>query len=109
MLLQILASMALLRELRDLGFEPFLAVVLFVVVVLWGSLLTLLAFFWRYLRNERRERDRLRDELQEDVERRLNDCESDREDLRADVTELKEFRTRLSSCPRKGCPMRLPP
>jgi len=109
MLLFLFASMPLLRELLDMGFTPFMAVVLVVVVVLWGSLLALLAFFWRHTVYQKIETDRLRDLRYKDINGRLEECETDREELREDVGQLKEKVARLEVCPKKGCPMRLPP
>lgn len=100
--------MALLKELIELGFSPMMALVLVVVVVMWGSLITLLGLFWRFFRNESKARDRMRAKHQAETGKRLEDCESDREELRRDLGIVKEKVARLTACQKKDCPMRLP-
>ena len=104
-----MGNLPIFKTLVELGLDPFVAASLIVNVVLWTTLGTLLGLFWRYVNRQWKDRDEMRAEQQEEVEKRLDECEEDREALRADLEETKLSVARLTSCQKKGCPMRLPP
>lgn len=108
-------SLDTLERLIGMGFSPYLALIIVFLLATCGTMAGGFAFFWKQIARERRrneaileERDKERAEDRADVDRRLKDCETDREDLRRNVTELDRKVTRLASCPRRDCPMRLP-
>jgi hypothetical protein len=105
-----------LEKLIGLGFSPFLALIIAFLIVLAGVIATLAVFFWKQIAKERARQDRERAERDaeratwhREVEDRLDDCETDREALRVRVSDLDTRVARLAACPRRDCPMRLPP
>ena len=104
-----------LRELIEMGFAPMMALVIVVVIVLWLTLVTVVVFGFKMFLKDRNSRDTLRKEQLAKVEERLQDsekkhseCEEDREKIHTDISALDKRLSRYESCPRKGCPMRLP-
>lgn len=98
-----------LERLRALGYEPFLALLVLLVLMLGGGLCTLAVFFYWQIRTIFARRDVERIEEREDVENRLQACETEREELREDLSGVKVDIARFKACQKKGCPMRLPP
>jgi hypothetical protein len=97
-----------LEKLIGLGFSPFLALIIAFLIALAGVIGILAVWFWRQIAKERRARDADRATWHESVESRLQECEDDREELRGIVSDLDHKVARLSACPKRECPMRLP-
>lgn len=104
-----------LRELIEMGFAPMMALVIAAVVVLWLALCGLVLFVWRQFVKDRNSRDDLRKEQLQDLNTRLEEsekkheeCDKDRGAIHKQIGELDRRISRYESCPRKGCPMRLP-
>lgn len=103
-----------LQRLIDLGFSPFLALIIAFMIVLSGVIASGFLFFWRAIGKEReredlqragRDADRL--EFRKDIERRFEECETDRAELHAKLEDLEHTVARISACPRRECPMRV--
>ena len=97
-----------LKELINLGFSPFLALIVAFLIALAGVIGVLAAWFWRQITKAWKARDDARAEWHSSVEKRLGECETDREELRQQVSALDHKVARLSACPKRDCPMRLP-
>ena len=104
-----------LKDLIDMGFSPMIALVIVVVMVLWGTLCAVVVYNHRSQLRERNERDKIRAAWHADIEKRLDSseakhqaCEEDRSELRSEIDSVKQDLNRMKRCPRRDCPMWLP-
>jgi len=104
-----------LERLIGLGFSPFLALIIGFLLILAGVIGSGFLFFWRALAKERLRqdeeragRDADREEYRSDIERRFDECETDRQELHKKVEGLERTINRMAYCPRRECPMRVP-
>lgn len=107
--------METLEKLIGLGFSPVLAAVIVGLIVLWGTLCTVVVFMYRSQIRERIDRDRLREKWHAEIDERLEnsetkhqECEKDRLMLRVEIASVKTDLGRVRNCPRQNCPLRLP-
>jgi hypothetical protein len=118
-----------LRDLIEIGFSPFMALVIGALIVLASVIGGGFMFFWRELAksrkredlersrldHEREDRDEERQEWHVSVEERLElsekraaRCEQDRDQLHRKQAELEVKVAKLSACPKRDCPVRMP-
>lgn len=111
-----------LERLVGMGVLPIVAILLLFVLGLAAALVAFAGFGFKFFLGERKrhdavlaERDKERAADQHKIEVRLASseekheaCEKDRDGLRTDVATLRERVDRLTSCPKRDCPMRLP-
>lgn len=102
-----------LEKLVGLGFNPMSAILLLMVLALAGLVAGVSGFGFKFLLGERRRQIQAFEKLnQERIENktrifeRLDECESDREDLRLRVATLDQRISNFSFCPRTNCPIK---
>lgn len=94
----------ILKPFIDLGFTPLNCVLAMGLITIWRMSIT-------KDKKQTEDREAWHAETRAEVnvlKGHVDECDDDRERLRIDHTLLKERFDRVSRCPRKDCPMRLP-